>query len=100
MEEIMNKLDKALAGVDTVPEGEGIPYHAASEAHPPDSLHAMLQPIIPLRTPPRASRGFFETVPARPVSFKKRLADVSRSAILAAASEAETSELRWFHNRG
>ena len=99
MEEIMTKLDKALAGVDKAPEGKGIPYLAASEAHTLDSLLAMLQPIIPLRTSPRTGRAFPEMIPAKPVSFKKRLLDASRSAILAAASEAETSELRWFHSR-
>jgi hypothetical protein len=98
MEEITNKLDKALAGVNA-PEGEGIPYRAA-EAHTLDPLLAMLQPIIPLRTSSRAGRNVSETIPAKPVSFEKRLLDASRLAILAAASEVETSELRWFHNRG
>ena len=98
MEEITNKLDKALAGVNA-PEGEGIPYRAASEAHTLDPLPAMLQPIIPLRTTLRAGRNVSETIPAKPVSFEKRLLDASRLAILAAASEAGTSELRWFHSR-
>jgi hypothetical protein len=98
MEEITNKLDKALAGVN-VPEGKGIPYRVASEAYTLDPLLAMLQPIIPLRTSPRAGRNVSETIPAKPVSFEKRLLDASRLAILAAASEAETSDLRWFHNR-
>jgi hypothetical protein len=99
MEEITNKLDKVLVGIDKPPEGESIPYLAASEAHTLDSLLAMLQPVIPLRTSSRAGRDFSEMIPAKPVSFKKRLLDASRSAILSAASEAETSELRWFHSR-
>lgn len=98
MEEITNKLDKALAGVNA-PEGEGIPYRAAPEAHTLDPLLAMLQPIAPLRTSSRVGRNVSETIPAKPVSFEKRLLDASRLAILAAASEAETSELRWFHSR-
>jgi hypothetical protein len=99
MEEITNKLDKALACVDKAPEGKGIPYLAESKTHTPDSLLAMLQPIIPPRISPQVGRDFSETIPAKPVSFKKRLLDASHSAILAAASEAETSELRWFHSR-
>jgi hypothetical protein len=99
MEEITNKLDKALAGVDNAPEAEGIPYLAESEAHMLDPLLAILQPINPLRTSSRAGRNVSETILAKPVSFKKRLLDASRSAILAAASDAETSDLRWFHSR-
>lgn len=98
MEEITNKLDKALAGVNA-PEGEGIPYQAASEAHTLDPFLATLQPVVPLRTSSRAGRNVSGTIPAKPVSFKERLLDASRLAILAAASEAETSELRWFHSR-
>jgi hypothetical protein len=98
MEEITNKLDKVLAGVN-LPEGEGIPYQAASEAFTLNPLLAILQPTISLRTSPRAGRNVSEMVPAKPVSFEKRLLDASRLAILAAASEAETSDLRWFHNR-
>jgi hypothetical protein len=99
MEEITNKLDKALAGINA-PEGEGIPYRAASEAFTLDPPLAMLQPIIPLRASSRAGRNVSETIPAKPVSFERRLLDASRLAILAAASEAETSDLRWFHSRG
>jgi hypothetical protein len=98
MEEMTNKLDEALASVNA-PEGEGMPYRAALEAHTLDPFLAMLQPIIPLQASSRAGRNVSETIPAKPVSFEKRLLDASRLAILAAASEAETSELRWFHSR-
>jgi hypothetical protein len=99
MEEMTNELDKVLAACRKKPGEEGILEKAASEAHKPDPVPRTLQPIAPLRLSSRTVRTGWETTPQRSLSFKDRLLDASRSAILAAANEAETSELRWFHCR-
>ena len=96
IEEIANELDNVLAAFDIATEDEIIPDEANSEAQRQGLHLKALQLAVPLRL---SSRKVSETTPEKSLSFKDRLLDASRSAILAAADEAETSELRWFHCR-
>jgi hypothetical protein len=99
MEEMTDELNKFFAAFENRTEEEGMPDKATSEAHKPDPLLKTLRPIIPPRLSSRPARTTTETTHDSSLSFKNRLLNASRSAILAAANEAETSELRWFHCR-
>jgi hypothetical protein len=97
MEEMANELDKVLASLDNMTGEEKIADKVILEASRPDPLPTTFQPIVPLRISSRPGSETSGTTFRAPLSFKDRLLDASRSAILAAADEAETSELRWFH---
>lgn len=92
MEDITNELDKVLAAFDTPTEGKDILECSTSKADGLDPLLATLLPIVPLRIPSRAARNSSETIPGNSLSFRDRLRQASRSAILAAADEAGTLE--------
>lgn len=97
MEEMANELNKVLASLNNATEEDNIADKATLEANRPDPLPTTFQPIVPLRISSRSSRKTSGASCHVPLSFKDRLLDASRSAILTAAYEAETSELRWFH---
>lgn len=90
--EIESELDDALALFDHHDEVKRPQEH---RPFPP-----IQPPVPPLRISSRPN-GAKELSRKRTVTFKDRLVDASRSGILAAAEEAETSvsELRWFHSR-
>ena len=97
MDEMTNELDKVLAAFDDTTNGQGMPDKTTSEAHKLDPLLLTFQPIVPLRVSSRDADATSKTAARRSLPFKDRLLEASRSAILAAAKEAETSEMRWFH---
>ena len=99
MEDITNKLEDVLEAFKNTAKDEGIPHEATPKAHTPDPLVGTLLPIVPLRISPRAFQNITNTTPERSLSFRDRLLEASRSAILAAADEAVMSDLRWFHCR-
>jgi hypothetical protein len=95
-EEMANELDRALASLGNVTEEENIADKAVS-ANKPEPLPTAFQPIAPLRISSRRGGKASRTTVSVPPSFQDRLREASRSAIKAAAHEAEMSELRWFH---
>ena len=97
MEEMTEELDKVFGAFDSTTKGAGNQEEATSQSQRPEALFTTTPPIVPPRNPSRRPRNASETTTARPLSFKDRLLDASRSAIQAAADEAGTSELRWFH---
>ena len=101
MDEITEELDKVIGAFDHSMEDEGNLDEATLTLPPPrpEPLFTTTRPIVPLRTSSRPPQRLSESTAERSLSFRDRLLDASRSAILAAADEAEPSELRWFHCR-
>ena len=99
LDEITEELNKVIGAFDHSMEDEGNPDEATIPSPRPIPFFTTPRPIIPLRTSSRPAHPLSESTIGRSLTFKDRLLDASRSAILAAADEAEFSELRWFHCR-
>jgi hypothetical protein len=94
-QEMADELDRALASFGTATEGD-----IADEAGLANRLEALptaFPPIAPLRISSRRGGQASGTTGSVPPPFQDRLREATRSAIEAAAHEAEMSQLRWFH---